>query len=106
MKKLIHNILVVMLVVVMVMMSFGNQSVLPISIVNANESEIVYPFGYKSSDLFVADAILGQANGLDFTNISSMPILHNYTYKTLAEGIIDNKWLLGGSVVWKMRKLV
>ena len=101
MKKLIHNILVVMLVVVMVMMSFGNQSVLPISIVNANESEIVYPFGYKSSDLFVADAILGQANGLDFTNISSMPILHNYTYKTLAEGIIDNKWLLGGSVVWK-----
>ena len=101
MKKLIHNILVVMLVVVMVMMSFGNQSVLPISIVNANESEIVYPFGYKSSNLFVADAILGQANGLDFTNISSMPILHNYTYKTLAEGIIDNKWLLGGSVVWK-----
>ena len=101
MKKLIHNILAVMLVVVMVMMSFGNQSVLPISIVNANESEIVYPFGYKSSDLFVADAILGQANGLDFTNISSMPILHNYTYKTLAEGIIDNKWLLGGSVVWK-----
>lgn len=101
MKKLIHNILVVMLVIVMVMMSFGNQSVLPISIVNANESEIVYPFGYKSSDLFVADAILGQANGLDFTNISSMPILHNYTYKTLAEGIIDNKWLLGGSVVWK-----
>ena len=101
MKKLIHNILVVMLVVVMVMMSFGNQSVLPISIVNANESDIVYPFGYKSSDLFVADAILGQANGLDFTNISSMPILHNYTYKTLAEGIIDNKWLLGGSVVWK-----
>ena len=90
-----------MLVVVMVMMSFGNQSVLPISIVNANESDIVYPFGYKSSDLFVADAILGQANGLDFTNISSMPILHNYTYKTLAEGIIDNKWLLGGSVVWK-----
>ena len=101
MKKLIHNILAVMLVVVMVIMSFGNQSVLPISIVNANESEIVYPFGYKSSDLFVADAILGQANGLDFTNISSMPILHNYTYKTLAEGIIDNKWLLGGSVVWK-----
>ena len=101
MKKLIHNILVVMLVVVMVMMSFGNQSVLPISIVNANESEIVYPFGYKSNDLFVADAILGQANGLDFTNISSMPILHNYTYRTLAEGIIDNKWLLGGSVVWK-----
>ena len=101
MKKLIHNILVVMLVVVMVIMSFGNQSVLPISIVNANESEIVYPFGYKSSNLFVADAILGQANGLDFTNISSMPILHNYTYKTLAEGIIDNKWLLGGSVVWK-----
>ena len=101
MKKLIHNILAVMLVVVMVIMSFGNQSVLPISIVNANESDIVYPFGYKSSDLFVADAILGQANGLDFTNISSMPILHNYTYKTLAEGIIDNKWLLGGSVVWK-----
>ena len=101
MKKLIHNILAVMLVVVMVIMSFGNQSVLPISIVNANESNIVYPFGYKSSDLFVADAILGQANGLDFTNISSMPILHNYTYKTLAEGIIDNKWLLGGSVVWK-----
>ena len=101
MKKLIHNILVVMLVVVMVIMSFGNQSVLPISIVNANESEIVYPFGYKSSNLFVADATLGQANGLDFTNISSMPILHNYTYKTLAEGIIDNKWLLGGSVVWK-----
>ena len=101
MKKIIHNILVVMLVVVMVIMSFGNQSVLPISIVNANESEIVYPFGYKSSNLFVADAILGQANGLDFTNISSMPILHNYTYKTLAEGIIDNKWLLGESVVWK-----
>ena len=101
MKKLIHNILVVMLVVVMVIMSFGNQSVLPISIVNANESEIVYPFGYESSNLFVADAILGQAKDLDFTNISSMPVLHNYTYKTLAEGIIDNKWLLGGSVVWK-----
>ena len=80
MKKLIHNILAVMLVVVMVIMSFGNQSVLPISIVNANESEIVYPFGYKSSDLFVADAILGQANGLDFTNISSMPILHNFLH--------------------------
>ena len=28
-------------------------------------------------------------------------MFHTYTYKTLAEGIIDNKWLLGGSVVWK-----
>ena len=101
MKKIIHNILIVILMVVMVIMPLGNRSVLPISIVNANESDIVYPFDYKSSNLFVADAILGQASGLDFTNISSMPILHNYTYKILAEGIIDNKWLLGGSVVWK-----
>ena len=101
MKKIIHNILIIILMVVMVIMPLGNRSVLPISIVNANESDIVYPFDYKSSNLFVADAILGQASGLDFTNISSMPILHNYTYKILAEGIIDNKWLLGGSVVWK-----
>ena len=106
MVGLIKKFFVMVLAVVMMIMPLGNKPILPISIVNAKESEIVYPFGYRSNDIFVADAILGQArdqngNRMDFTNISSVPVLHRYTYKTLAEGIIDNKWLLGGSVVWK-----
>ena len=106
MVGLIKKFFVMVLAVVMMITPLGNKPILPISIVNAKESEIVYPFGYRSNDIFVADAILGQArdqngNRMDFTNISSVPVLHGYTYKTLAEGIIDNKWLLGGSVVWK-----
>ena len=106
MVGLIKKLFVMVLAVIMMIMPLGNKPILPISIVNAKESEIVYPFGYRSNDIFVADAILGQArdqngNRMDFTNISSVPVLHGYTYKTLAEGIIDNKWLLGGSVVWK-----
>ena len=106
MVGLIKKFFVMVLAVVMMIMPLGNKPILPISIVNAKEPEIVYPFGYRSNDIFVADAILGQArdqngNRMDFTNISSFPILHSYTYKTLAEGIIDDKWLLGGSVVWK-----
>ena len=106
MVGLIKKFFVMILAVVMMIMPLGNKPILPISIVNAKESEIVYPFGYRSNDIFVADAILGQVrdqngNRMDFTNISSVPVLHGYTYKTLAEGIIDNKWLLGGSVVWK-----
>lgn len=65
-----------------------------------------YPFGYENPDIFVADTLLGQStdqdgSSLGFTNFAYAPTTKNYTYKTIAEGIIDKQWLLGGSVFWE-----
>ena len=72
---------------------------------SAETNNSIYPYGYDSEDVFVSDTLLGlstdeNGNNLGFEQFAYRPVLFDYTYKILAEGIVDNEWLLGSSVFW------
>ena len=59
----------------------------------------------KSRDVFVADCIINglldkSGNRADTYSLISSTILHNYTYKTLAEALMDDKTLVFNSAFW------
>ena len=59
----------------------------------------------ESRDVFVADCIINglldkSGNRADTYSLISSTILHNYTYKTLAEALMDDKTLVFNSAFW------
>lgn len=71
-----------------------------------NNKNFTYPFGYSDSDKFAADmlrmvATNDQKQKMSIENYAYEITIRKYTYKIMAEGVIDDKWLMGESVFWK-----
>lgn len=64
------------------------------------------PFGYDNADVFVSECILGRATDADgakmgFEQVAYKPVLWDYTYRNIAEAIIEDEGLVINSVFWK-----
>ncbi len=106
MKKIYKKLLALVLVCIVAISSVPNMRIMIWAEENESKSQNQFPFGYSNPDRFVADTLFGQSTGengkqLGFTNFASNPVITEYVYKIIAEGIIDKQWLIGSSVFWK-----
>ena len=107
MKKLLAGLLSLVMTATVVATPLGES----ISTKLANTSisakaETVTNFNYDDPDIFVADAILGLAkidgNKISpFGNLGMVVSQTDWTYKQLAEGLIDDEWRLGSAIFWQ-----
>lgn len=103
MKKLYMKVFSVLFVGVFIISSVCSTA---IKVMAQNNKNVSYPFGYSDSDKFVADMLRATARNekkeqLSVENYAYKITIRKYTYKIMAENLIDDKWLLGESVFWK-----
>lgn len=103
MKKIYIKIFSILFVVIFTVGSVFSTGIKALA---ENNKAISPPFGYSDSDVFVADmlremAINDKKEKMSVFNFAYEITTRKYTYKIMAENLIDNKWLLGESVFWK-----